>query len=103
MGYNIRINSIYFIIGFAIGILYIYVTHEPPRVIWHHNGSISKNNKIVYKDNQNHCYRYLAEEVKCPPDISSMSGNIKNTNSTDAKDIKNDIGISVDHPLIIGT
>lgn len=91
MYFNIQISIIYFIIGFAIGILYVYVTHEPPRVIWHHSGSTNDGSKIIYKDNKNKCYRYLAENIQCPSDIANTLGH------------NNITPTSIEHPLIIGT
>lgn len=72
-----KVMPFYFILGFAVGILYIYTTYTPPRVIWHHP-SPENAGRVVYQDKENHCYRYLTEEVKCP----------------DAD--------NVDHPVIIG-
>lgn len=77
---KIQIIPFYFILGFALGILAIYVTFTPPQIIWHHP-SPSKRGKIVYEDKDKQCYRYLAEEVKCPMDTGEQV---------------------VDHPMIIG-
>lgn len=75
---QIKVVPFYFILGFAVSILYIYATYTPPHIIWHHP-TPSNMGKVVYQDKANNCYRYLSEEVKCPDSDS------------------------VDHPMLIGT
>lgn len=73
-----KLVPFYFILGFSLGILYIYSTYTPARIIWHHP-TPENAGKVIYEDKDNKCYKYLAEEVKCPG-----AGDI-------------------DHPVIIGS
>jgi hypothetical protein len=58
-------NIFAFIIAFAIGIFYIYVSTPKPKVVIKYPTPYNAN-RIVYKHNDtNTCYKYMAEEVKC--------------------------------------
>ena len=63
----IKFNTLFFLIGFAIGILYVYASNPEKNIIIKHP-TPQNAGKIVYKDKVNNCYKYMAEEVKCPED-----------------------------------
>ncbi len=71
MKYLSKIIPLYFFIGFGLGILYVYLTQPKPRIIVKHP-TPDNAGKVVYMDNQENCYKYLAEEVKCPHDGSAV-------------------------------
>ena len=59
-----KLNFIYFIISFCIGIGYIYMTTPPPSIVMKFP---SPNNTatLVYEDKSKNCYKYKHEEVDC--------------------------------------
>ncbi len=65
------INFKVFIIAFAIGMLVVYTTVPKPDVIIKYP-TPENAGKIVYKDDAGVCYRYKAEEVKCPNDTRTI-------------------------------
>lgn len=67
-----KIHPFYFLLSFAIGLLYCYLTHPKPDVIMKFPSPYNAG-KITYKDNDDSCYKYKAEKVSCPLD----SGLIK--------------------------
>ena len=58
---------LWFFAGFAIGILYIYISTPKPKIIIKHP-TPDNAGKVVYHDNEQNCYKYMAEEIKCPSD-----------------------------------
>lgn len=54
-----------FLIAFAIGMLYIYVSNPTPKVILKFPSPYNAG-KVVYKDNADECFVYDAQKVKCP-------------------------------------
>jgi hypothetical protein len=71
-------NTLWFFIGFATGMLYVYIAQPAQKIIMKHP-TPDNASKVVYHDAQNNCYRYLAEEIKCP----------------------NDLTLAVNHPLVL--
>lgn len=59
-----KINLLYFVAAFSIGICIVYVTNPPPTVVLKFP---SPNNvgKFVYKDGSDNCYKYNSEKVNC--------------------------------------
>jgi hypothetical protein len=57
----------WFSLAFAIGMLAVYVTNPPPTVIVKFPSPYNVG-KVTYHDKADNCYRYVAEEVKCPSD-----------------------------------
>jgi len=62
-----KINPYAFIVSFCIGIFICYITQPEPKIIVRHPRPDNVNN-IVYKDDNNDCYKYESEEVDCPAD-----------------------------------
>jgi hypothetical protein len=60
-------NPLWFFIGFAVGMLIVYVMPMNNRLVYKHPMPDNVD-KVVYHDKANNCYKYLAEEIKCPAD-----------------------------------
>tara|TARA_B100001057_G_C22333502_1_gene750482 strand:+ start:185 stop:415 length:231 start_codon:yes stop_codon:yes gene_type:complete len=67
----IKFNTLFFLIGFTLGIIYIYATNPDKKVVVKHP-TPQNAGKIVYRDKVNNCYKYRAEEVQCPEDPNEM-------------------------------
>ena len=65
------IDPVYFLISFAIGIFLTYVFTPPPKIVVKYPTPYNAG-KITYKDDNNVCYRYKANKVKCPIDKSKI-------------------------------
>ena len=67
-----------FLLGLGIGIFLVYIMHPIPRIIIKHPTPLNAG-KIIYKNDDNNCYKYEANEITCPYDSN----------------------VIVEHPLII--
>ena len=54
----------YFIISFAIGILYVYLV-QPKKEIVYRFPNPNNLDKLVYTDKNDDCYKYEVEEKNC--------------------------------------
>ena len=54
-----------FLISLSIGILFVYLTHDDPTIIYVYP-TPDNIDKIQYKDNANTCFQFTSEQVKCP-------------------------------------
>ena len=61
------INPYVFIVSFAISIFIVYIIHPEPIVIYKHPNPENAG-KYTYKNDDDNCYKYEANEVKCPSD-----------------------------------
>jgi hypothetical protein len=61
---SFRINWISFVVAFLLGTVYIYISEPPVRTVIKYPTPYNVN-KIVYKNENEQCYMYNAEEVKC--------------------------------------
>lgn len=59
-----RINWFSFIIAFLLGVMYVYISSPPIRNVIKYPTPYNAN-KIVYRDHNQLCYKFNAEEVKC--------------------------------------
>jgi|UniRef100_A0A6C0KB91 hypothetical protein len=59
-----RINWFSFIFAFILGSIYVYISSPPIRNIIKYPTPYNAN-KIVYRDHNQSCYKFNAEEVKC--------------------------------------
>jgi hypothetical protein len=66
-----KLNPFVFIVSFAIGIFMCYVTFPTPRIIIKHP-TPENAGKIVYIDENENCFKYIAEEVQCPDDPNQV-------------------------------
>lgn len=60
-----------FIIAFAVGIFFCYITYPPPEYIIKHPTPENADHTI-YRDDSDNCFKYKAEEVQCPNDKSKI-------------------------------
>ena len=66
-----------FFISLALGLLFFYVIAPQKRIIIKYPNPENAE-KIIYKDNNENCYKFKAEEVKCPANkslIKDLSNN----------------------------
>jgi hypothetical protein len=59
-----KINWFSFFFAFLLGVIYVYISSPPIRSIIKYPTPYNVN-KIVYKNHNQQCYKYSAEEVKC--------------------------------------
>lgn len=59
-----RFNFLAFIIAFAIGIFYVYIATPKPKIIIKYPTPYNAN-RVVYKNENDICYKYQVEEIKC--------------------------------------
>lgn len=61
----LRVEIFYLIVGLAIGFFVIYTTSPPPKVILK-KPTLANIKNTVYVDDNGECYKYQANEIKCP-------------------------------------
>ena len=59
-----RFNYITFFIAFAVGILFVYISTPKQKIIIKYPTPYNSN-KIVYKNENDFCYKYEVSEIKC--------------------------------------
>lgn len=66
------IDPLSFFIAFFIGMFLVYIYAPPMRIIiqW---PTPENAGKVVYRDTEDVCYKYNANEVDCPEDISLIT------------------------------
>ena len=69
-----KIDPFIFLIAFAVGMFMCYITFPKPRIIIRHPTPENADN-IVYNDEASNCYKYDAEEIKCPSDRGQISNH----------------------------
>lgn len=62
-----KINPLYFILSFAIGLFFVYIITPPPEVVVKFPSPFNAGS-ITYKDKADTCYVYKADKVECPID-----------------------------------
>jgi hypothetical protein len=60
----LNINPLYFIISFAVGILFVYIITPPPEIVLKFPSPYNAGN-VTYKDKGETCYKYRADTVSC--------------------------------------
>lgn len=58
-----------FIASFAIGMLYVYLSNPPPKVILKFPSPYNAG-KVIYHDKSDECFVFDSEKVTCPSDTS---------------------------------
>jgi hypothetical protein len=59
-----RVNWYIFFLAFALGLFYVYISSPQPRLVIKYPTPYNAN-KAMYQNDDNICYKYNAEEVKC--------------------------------------
>lgn len=62
-----KIHPLYFIIAFTVGLFFCYLTHPKPSVVMRFPSPYNAG-QVVYKNQDESCYKYKAERVSCPVD-----------------------------------
>ena len=65
------INFPVFLLSLAIGILFVYLFQPELNVIYVYP-TPDNQNKILYKDKTDNCFKFNAEEVDCPDDKTKI-------------------------------
>jgi hypothetical protein len=65
------INFPVFLVSLAIGILFVYLFQPELNVIYVYP-TPDNQNKILYKDKIENCFKFNAEEVECPDDKTKI-------------------------------
>ena len=65
------INIPVFIISLAIGLFVTYVTSEPTKSIFVYPNP-DNIDKLLYKDKADNCFKFKANEMKCPEDTNQI-------------------------------
>ena len=65
------INFPVFLVSLAIGILFVYLFQPELNVIYVYP-TPDNQNKILYKDKTDNCFKFNAIEVECPDDKSKI-------------------------------
>ena len=72
---SFKFNILAFIIGFIIGICYIY-QKQPPLIEQIVYPTPYNAGKVIYKSTNGDCFQYTAELVDCPEDKSLIKQHI---------------------------
>ena len=62
MGFFSKLNPQLFLIAFAVGIFYCYITFPEPKIIIQHPTPTNAD-KVVYQDENENCYKYFLDLV----------------------------------------
>jgi len=65
------INFPVFLVSLAIGILFVYLFQPELNVIYVYP-TPDNQNKILYKDKTDNCFKFNAQEVECPDDKTKI-------------------------------
>lgn len=68
----LKVNTLIFLLAFAIGMFYVYITKPEQTIIVRHPNPENAD-KTVYKDDNDMCYKYKATEVECPANKKEIS------------------------------
>jgi hypothetical protein len=63
-----KLNPYAFILSFCIGIFIVYLSEPPKRIIVKHPRP--NDDKTIYHDDDDNCYKYKTIEIQCPSDKS---------------------------------
>jgi hypothetical protein len=56
-----------FILSLAIGIFVVYISQPPTQVIYVYPNPENED-RVLFKDKADNCFRFTSKEVKCPND-----------------------------------
>tara|TARA_Y100000389_G_C17466566_1_gene526200 strand:+ start:3394 stop:3639 length:246 start_codon:yes stop_codon:yes gene_type:complete len=61
-----------FLISLAFGVLLVYLYQPTPTIIYVYP-TPDNVNKLLFKDKADNCFKFRANEVKCPEDMSQIT------------------------------
>jgi hypothetical protein len=59
------LNLKYFLIAFGLGLFFVYSFGDVPKIVFKYP-TPDNIDETQYKDSANNCYKYEANEIKCP-------------------------------------
>jgi len=62
-----KIKPFYFFLSLFIGFFIVYISNPIPEVIIMHPIP-GKTESVIYKNNNNECYKYISNRITCPKD-----------------------------------
>ena len=69
---HFRINWYAFVIAFAVGMLYVYISAPPHQVVVKYPTPFNAG-KVTYVDSAGHCFQYKVEKLAaCPKDTHKI-------------------------------
>jgi len=60
-----KIDPIIFLLSLAIGFFIVYIFGPRPTILYKYP-TPDNENKIIYQDQMDNCYKYSSEKVQCP-------------------------------------
>lgn len=66
------INFPLFIISLALGLLFVYLTEGPKKIIYVYP-TPSNVDKLTYKDEADNCFKYKSNKVTCPENKNDIT------------------------------
>ena len=60
-----------FILSLSVGIFLVYISTPPSQIIYVYPNPDNED-KIMFKDNADNCFRFTSTEVKCPTDVKKI-------------------------------
>ena len=67
----VKISWPTFILSFAIGSFFVYITQSKPKIVIVYP-TPDNIDKLQYKDNADNCYHFKSNNVECPKDSNSI-------------------------------
>ena len=80
------IEPMYFLVSLFVGIFFVYIFSPTPDIIIKYPLPEESDN-IIYQDDTDTCYKYIAQEVNCDKkdikkfDVNYVDNNKKNNNN----------------------
>ena len=65
------INIPIFLTSLSIGLFIVYISMPPTQIIYVYPNPDNED-KILYKDNADNCFKFDSQEVECPNDVSQI-------------------------------
>ena len=66
-----KINVFYFLLSFAFGILYVYISRPESKVVVKFPSPYNAG-RVMYRDKAGSCYKFKAEKKSCPINKESL-------------------------------
>jgi hypothetical protein len=60
-----------FILSLSVGIFLVYISTPPSQIIYVYPNPDNED-KIMFKDKADNCFRFTSTEVKCPTDVKKI-------------------------------
>lgn len=60
-----------FILSFGVGLLYVYLTQPPLKVVVRYPTPFNAG-KVTYRDSADTCFQFKAKKVECPADRTKV-------------------------------